>query len=61
MSCTSRASPRLHPHVPPELRGTYAGLSAGPVIDHLKRLGVTAVEFLPIQTFIDDRHLLEKG
>ncbi|NMQ06398.1 glycogen debranching protein GlgX [Candidatus Accumulibacter phosphatis] len=52
---------QLHPHVPPELRGTYAGLSAGPVIDHLKRLGVTAVEFLPIQTFIDDRLLLEKG
>ena len=52
---------QLHPHIPPELRGTYAGLSAGPVIDHLKRLGVTAVEFLPVHTFIDDRHLLEQG
>jgi hypothetical protein len=52
---------RLHPHVPPEMRGTYAGLSTGPVIDHLKRLGVTAVEFLPIQTFVDDRHLLDRG
>jgi isoamylase len=52
---------RLHPHVPPEMRGTYAGLSTPPVIDHLKRLGVTAVEFLPIQTFVDDRHLLDRG
>ena len=52
---------RLHPHIPPEMRGTYAGLSTPPVIDHLKRLGVTAVEFLPIQTFVDDRHLLDRG
>jgi isoamylase len=52
---------RLHPHVPPEMRGTYAGLSTAPVIDHLKRLGVTAVEFLPLQTFVDDRHLLDRG
>ena len=52
---------QLHPDVPPELRGTYAGLSSGPVIDHLKRLGVTAVEFLPVQALIDDRHLLEGG
>ncbi|MFZ4536280.1 glycogen debranching protein GlgX [Propionivibrio sp.] len=52
---------QLHPGVPPELRGTYAGLSAGPVIDHLKRLGVTAVELLPMHTFVDDRHLLENG
>lgn len=52
---------QLHPHVPPELRGTYAGLSYAPVIDHLKRLGVTAVEFLPIHAFIDDRHLEERG
>jgi isoamylase len=43
------------------MRGTYAGLSTPPVIDHLKRLGVTAVEFLPIQTFVDDRHLLDRG
>ena len=52
---------QLHSHIPPELRGTYAGLSTGPVIDHLKRLGVTAVELLPVHTFIDDRLLLEQG
>ncbi|MFO1430814.1 MAG: glycogen debranching protein GlgX [Candidatus Competibacteraceae bacterium] len=52
---------QLHPHIPPEWRGTYAGLGAAPVIDHLKRLGITAVELLPVHTFIDDRLLLEKG
>ena len=50
-----------HPEVPPHLRGTYAGLAAAPVIDYLKRLGITAVELLPVHTFIDDRHLLDKG
>ncbi len=50
-----------HPDIPPHLRGTYAGLASAPAIDHLKRLGVTAVELMPTHTFIDDRHLLEKG
>jgi glycogen operon protein len=50
-----------HPDVPPELRGTYAGLATAPVIDHLLRLGVTAVELMPVHTFVDDRHLLENG
>ncbi len=50
-----------HPEVPPELRGTYAGLATAPVIDHLLRLGVTAVELMPVHTFVDDRHLLERG
>jgi glycogen operon protein len=50
-----------HPHIPPNLRGTYAGLGTEPVIDHLKRLGVTAIELLPVHSFIDDRHLLDKG
>jgi len=52
---------RLHPDVPPRLRGTYAGLATTPVIDHLKRLGVTAVELLPIHTFLDDKRLVESG
>ena len=52
---------RLHPHVPPQLRGTYAGLATPPVVDHLKRLGVTAVELLPIHTFVDDKRLVEMG
>jgi isoamylase len=50
-----------HPEVPPALRGTYAGLACQPVIDHLLRLGVTAVELLPVHYFVDDRHLVEKG
>jgi len=52
---------RRHPDVPPHLRGSYAGLATEPVIEHLKRLGVTAVELLPVHAFIDDRHLVEKG
>ncbi|HEY6184658.1 MAG TPA: glycogen debranching protein GlgX [Terriglobales bacterium] len=51
----------LHPKVPPKLRGTYAGLATAPVIDYLQKLGVTAVELLPVHCFVDDRHLVEKG
>jgi glycogen operon protein len=50
-----------HPAVPPQLRGTYAGLATGPVIEYLERLGVTAVELMPVHTFVTDRHLVEKG
>ena len=50
-----------HPEVPPALRGTYAGLATAPVIDYLTRLGVTAVELLPVHCFVDDRHLVAKG
>ena len=49
-----------HPDVPTAERGTFAGLAASAVIDHLKGLGVTAVELLPVQSFVQDRHLLEK-
>ncbi len=47
--------------IAPPLRGTYAGLASAPAIEHLKRLGVTAVELMPVHAFIDDRHLVEKG
>jgi len=46
--------------LPPHWRGTYRGLTAPAVIDHLKRLGVTAIELLPIHAFVDDRHLVER-
>jgi isoamylase len=46
--------------VPPNLRGTYGGLSSPAMIDHLKRLGVTTVELLPVHGLIDDRVLVEK-
>ena len=42
-------------------RGTFAGLASPPVIDHLKALGITAIELLPVQSFVQDRHLLEQG
>ncbi|MEM6761890.1 MAG: glycogen debranching protein GlgX [Pseudomonadota bacterium] len=51
----------LHPDVPDQLRGTFAGLADPRVIDHLVKLGVTAIELMPIHYFIDDRHLLQKG
>jgi glycogen operon protein len=47
--------------VPEKLRGTYAGLASEPAIEHLKSLGVTAVELMPVHHHVDDRHLLEKG
>jgi isoamylase len=46
--------------VPPGLRGTYGGLSSPAMIDHLKRLGVTTVELLPVHGLVDDRTLVEK-
>jgi glycogen operon protein len=52
---------QLREDVPAEWRGTYRGLSARPVIDHLKRLGVTAIELLPVHAFIDERPLLERN
>jgi isoamylase len=52
---------RRHPGIPEHLRGTYAGLASQPAIDHLRRLGVTAVELMPIHAFVDDRHLVERG
>jgi glycogen operon protein len=50
-----------HPEVPPRMRGTYAALATKPVIDYLKRLGITAVELMPVHAFVDDRHLVEQG
>ncbi len=50
-----------HPRVPETLRGTYAGLATGAVIDHLLKLGITAIELMPVHYFIDDRQLIERG
>jgi glycogen operon protein len=52
---------KLHPGVPEKLRGTYAGLGSKKVVEYIKSLGVTSVELLPIHTFINENHLLEKG
>jgi glycogen operon protein len=51
----------LHPDVPQELRGTYAGIAHPKVIDHLLRLGITAIELMPVHQFVNDSTLLEKG
>jgi isoamylase len=52
---------KRHPEVPEELRGTYAGMASQAAIAHLKRLGVTAVELLPVHQFVQDSLLLERG
>jgi isoamylase len=51
----------LHSEVPEQLRGTFGGLADSRVVDHLVKLGVTAIELLPVQAFFDDRYLVEKG
>jgi len=50
-----------HPGVPPELRGTYAGLATPAALDHLAGLGMTAVELLPVHQHVDERSLVERG
>ena len=52
---------RAHPDVPPELRGTYAGLAHPAFVEHLISLGVTAVELLPVHQFVSEPHLLRRG
>jgi len=56
-----RGFTRLHPEVPPEQRGTYLGLAHPAVIAHLKRIGTTAVELLPVASIADEPPLLERG
>jgi glycogen operon protein len=48
----------LHPGVPAELRGTYAGLAEPAVLDHLQRLGVTTLSLMPVQHRADEQRLL---
>jgi isoamylase len=52
---------KLHPRVPEQHRGTYLGMTHPEVIAHLKNLGVTAVELLPVQAFVPEKFLVEKG
>ncbi|WDG28574.1 glycogen debranching protein GlgX [Streptomyces sp. CA-278952] len=56
-----RGFTKLHPDIPPELRGTYAGLAHPAAIEHLTRLGVSAVELLPVHQFAHEDHLLRRG
>jgi glycogen debranching enzyme GlgX len=52
---------RLHPEVPRELRGSYAGLATKPVTQYLRELGVTTVELLPVHQFFSESHLMAGG
>ncbi len=52
---------KRHPGVPPEIRGTYAGLAHPAAIEYLRSLGVTSVELLPIHHFLHDGFLLQRG
>jgi len=50
-----------HPAVPDAVRGTFAGLMVDEVLEHIRKLGVSSVELLPIHAFVNDQHLLQKG
>ena len=52
---------KLNNDIPEEIRGTYAGLAHASTIDYLKKLGITAVELMPVHHFVADRHLVDKG
>ncbi|WP_029352672.1 glycogen debranching protein GlgX [Bosea sp. 117] len=56
-----RGFSRLHPGVPVDLRGRFAALAQPAVLDHLTRLGITAVELMPAMAWIDERHLPPLG
>ncbi len=56
-----RGMTNLNQDVPPDIRGTYAGLAYPSVIDYLKKLGVTAIELMPIHQFVNDSFLQKKG
>ncbi|GJM23337.1 MAG: glycogen operon protein GlgX homolog [Planctomycetota bacterium] len=50
-----------HPDVPERMRGTYLGLASEPILEHLRSLGVTAVELMPSHAFVSERALVERG
>ena len=52
---------KLHPDVPERLRGTYLGLASDPVLEHLRSIGVTAVQLLPVHAKLQDRRLVDMG
>jgi len=56
-----KGATQRHPEIEPELRGTYAGIAHPAFIAHLQRLGVTAIELLPVHQFVHDSQLVERG
>ena len=59
--CHVKGMTMRHPHVVPELRGTYLGLCSAPMLEYFQSLGITALELLPVHQFVMDRHLAERG
>jgi glycogen operon protein len=56
-----RGQSMLHPDVPEELRGTYAGMAHTAIVEHLKALGITSVQLLPVHFHLDEPHLQDLG
>jgi isoamylase len=56
-----RGLTQLHPGIPEEIRGTYSAIAHPVIIEHLKKLGVTAIELMPVHQFVDDDTLQQKG
>ena len=56
-----RGMSKLHPEIPEEIRGTYAALAHPATISHLKDLGITALELMPVHQFVQDPHLIARG
>ena len=52
---------QLRPEIPEEQRGTYTGIAHPAVIEHLKKLGITALELMPVHQFVNDGTLQDKG
>ena len=59
--CHVKGMTQLHPDVPEALRGTYLGLASEPVVDHLRSLGVTAVELLPVHHRVSEHGVVQRG
>jgi glycogen operon protein len=52
---------KLHPDVPEDIRGSYAAIGHPAIVEHLKQLGITAIELMPVHQFVQDSHLLDRG
>ncbi len=57
----ARGLTQTHPGIDPEIAGTFRAVASEPMLEHMARLGVTAVELLPVHAFLDDRFLVQKG
>lgn len=56
-----RGLTKLHPAIPEEIRGTYSAIAHPAIVEHLEKLGVTAIELMPVHQFVNDSVLEDKG